>query len=135
MIPLIRKNFSIPNKDQSGTGIHWIAAFVEPVEQRIAIYDSLGLNYPQLEGIFKTFFEKVAQQNGEESRLKINYVKCPQQSDFSSCGLYCLNNILCLAQNFGLTQCQARHIRCSLFKTLQNWIIQTHNTILPTIVL
>lgn len=78
------------------------------MEQRIEIYDSLALKYPKLEGIFKNFFEKVAQQNEEESRLTINYVNCPQQSDFSSCGLYCINNILCVAHSLPLEDLNQR---------------------------
>ena len=63
-------------------------------ERRMIIMDSLGLRYQKLEGIFQSFFQKVAQEIGGESKLEIQYADCFPQSDHSSCGLHCIVNVL-----------------------------------------
>ena len=88
--------------------MHWVCVKVEPEDQKVTIYDSLAYEHRQIEGIFSNFFTKLARKNQNESLLTITYAASPRQQDESSCGLFTISNILCLAGSRPLEDLQSR---------------------------
>ena len=63
----------------------------------IQFFDSMNLGHHYDKTIAPTFillYEKLSQHTEITYQLRITHVKCPEQNDQSSCGLYMLSNAL-----------------------------------------